>query len=172
MTGNSSQSQNGANSGSGVALPVGLELGHYRLLRKIGQGGFGITYLAEHMQSHEQVVIKENLPTYYAYRDITTMQVHPLDDTDSAENYAHALQRFVDEARTLAHLNHPNIVRVHEAFEALGTAYYVMPYIEAKELHQAAPAEVNEAWLLPILKAVLSALPTLGFRPDLIHCHD
>ncbi len=168
MSDNSSQSQNGANSGSGVALPVGLELGHYRLLRKIGQGGFGITYLAEHMQSHEQVVIKENLPTYYAYRDITTMQVHPLDDTDSAENYAHALQRFVDEARTLAHLNHPNIVRVHEAFEALGTAYFVMPYIDGKELHKAAPAKPDEAWLLPILKTVLKALDYLHSQ-NLLH---
>ena len=161
MNDNSSQSQNGANSGSGVALPVGLELGHYRLLRKIGQGGFGITYLAEHMQSHEQVVIKENLPTFYAYRDNDTLRIHPLDDDSSAENYSHTLQRFVDEARTLARLNHPNIVRVHEAFEALGSAYYVMPLIPGKELHKAAPSVVDEAWLRPILKAVLSALSYL-----------
>ncbi len=168
MTNHSTQ-QTGASGGSGVALPVGLQLGHYRLLRKIGQGGFGITYLAEHIQSHEQVVIKENLPTFYAYRDKDSLHVYPLDDGSSAENYAHTLQRFVEEARTLARLNHPNIVRVLEAFEALGTAYYVMPYIEAKELHRVIPTEaVNEAWLLPILKAVLGALDYLHAK-NLLH---
>ena len=168
MTNHSTQ-QTGASGGSGVALPVGLQLGRYRLLRKIGQGGFGITYLAEHIQSHEQVVIKENLPTFYAYRDKDSLHVYPLDDGSSAENYSHTLQRFVEEARTLARLNHPNIVRVLEAFEALGTAYYVMPYIEAKELHRVIPTEaVDEAWLQPILKAVLGALDYLHAK-NLLH---
>ena len=151
-----------------LALPAGIELGHYRLLRKIGQGGFGITYLAEHTQSHEQVVIKENLPTFYASRNNNTLQVHPLDVANAAEDYAHTLSRFVDEARTLARLHHPGIVRVHEAFEALGTAYYVMPSIPGKELHKAAPAVVDEAWLKPILKAVLEALEYLHSK-NLLH---
>ncbi len=155
-------------TGKGVALPNGMVLGQYRLLHKIGQGGFGITYLAEHTASGEQVVVKENLPTFYAYRDHNSLQVHPLDDADSAENYARTLQRFVEEARLLAYLNHPNIVQVNEAFEALGTAYYVMPYIPGKELHKAAPAVVNEAWLQPILKAVLSALGYLHSQ-NLLH---
>ena len=46
----------------GLTLPAGTKLQGYRLLHKIGQGGCGITYLAEHEQSHEQVVIKENVP--------------------------------------------------------------------------------------------------------------
>lgn len=168
MTGSTSQQARGVNRGSGIELPAGIMLGHYRLLRKIGQGGFGITYLAEHTQSHEQVVIKENLPTFYAYRDKDTLQIYALNDDSSAANYAHTLQRFVEEARTLARLKHPNIVSVHEAFEALGTAYYVMPYIEAKELHKAAPAKPNEAWLLPILKSVLGALNYLH-EQNLLH---
>lgn len=69
-----------------MALPQGVELGHYRLLSKIGQGGFGITYLALHVQTGEQVVVKENLPTFYATRNDATLQVLPLDVEDAAEN--------------------------------------------------------------------------------------
>ncbi len=146
----------------GLPLPAGTKLQGYRLLRKIGQGGCGITYLAEHEQSHEQVVIKENVPLFCVYRDPATHTLHPLkDDDDSKANYAHTIKRFMEEAQLLSRLNHPNIVRVREAFEALGTAYYVMPYIEAKDLHKAAPATVDEAWLLPILQTILTALQYL-----------
>ena len=135
----------------------------------LGQGGFGITYLAVDCRTNAQVVIKENLPTFYAVRDDATLYVRPLAVEDAVENYTHTLRRFVDEARILAHLNHPNIVRVLDAFEALGTAYYVMPYIEAKELHRVIPTEaVNEAWLLPILTALLSALDYLHGQ-NLLH---
>ena len=41
-----------------MALPDGLELGDYRILRPLGQGGFGITYLAERLKDGERVVIK------------------------------------------------------------------------------------------------------------------
>ena len=142
-------------------MPAGMQLGNYRILHKIGQGGFGITYLAEHLPSKEQVVIKENLPTIYAYRHLKTMRVLPLDSKRAAQNYAHILKRFVDEARLLAKLKHPNIVTVREAFEALGTAYYVMPHIPGTVLHRAAPAVVLESWLLPILKTLLMSLEYL-----------
>ncbi|MBQ3525492.1 MAG: SEL1-like repeat protein [Akkermansia sp.] len=157
-----------AEAGHGVALPAGLELGDYRILRHLGQGGFGITYLVEDMQSGEQLVLKENMPTFCAYRNDNTLTVQPLTPGECAENYRHTLTRFVQEARILARLHHPNIVRVLRAFEALGTAYYVMPYIAGQELHKAAPAVVDEAWLLPILRAVLEALDYLHSQ-DLLH---
>ena len=150
-----------------MELPSGLMLGHYLLQRKVGKGGFGITYLAEHTLNHELVVIKENFPIFYAYRDKDTLQVCPRDDGAVAD-YAHTQQRFVEEARTLARLNHPNIVRVYEAFEAFGTAYYVMPLVTGKELHKAAPPIVNEEWLLPILKSILKALDYLHGQ-NLLH---
>lgn len=151
-----------------MALPVGLDLGHYRILSKLGQGGFGITYLALNQHTGEQVVIKENLPTFYAVRDQATWSIMPLDVEDAVENYTHTLTRFVDEARLLARLRHPNIVRVSEAFEALGTAYYVMPYISGQELHKAASAVVTEAWLLPIVRALLNTLAYLHSQ-NLLH---
>ena len=151
-----------------MALPVGLDLGHYRILSKLGQGGFGITYLALNQHTGEQVVIKENLPTFYAVRDQATWSIMPLDVEDAVANYSHTLTRFVDEARLLARLRHPNIVRVSEAFEALGTAYYVMPYISGQELHKAAPPVVTEAWLLPIISALLNTLAYLHAQ-NLLH---
>ena len=151
-----------------MALPQGVDLGHYRILRKLGQGGFGITYLAKNMQTGEQVVIKENLPTFYAARDESTWSILPLDVEEASGNYSHTLMRFVEEARMLARLRHPNIVRVSEAFEALGTAYYVMPLIVGQELHKAAPVPVTETWLLPILRTLLGALDYLHGQ-NLLH---
>ena len=161
MTSNTQNTANTATSKS-MALPQNIVMGNYRLLRLLGQGGFGITYLAVDQRTNEQVVIKENMPTFYAVRDDATLHIQPLDVEDAVSNYTHTLRRFVDEARTLSRLRHPNIVRVYEAFEALGTAYYVMPYIRGKELHKIIPTyQVNEAWLLPILLALLNALDYL-----------
>lgn len=151
-----------------MALPEGLDLGHYRILRKLGQGGFGITYLAQNQHTGEYVVVKENLPTFYAVRDQATWSIMPYDVEDAAANYSHTLQRFVEEAKLLARLRHPNIVRVSEAFEALGTAYYVMPYINGQELHKAAPSVVTEQWLLPILSTLLNTLAYLHSQ-NLLH---
>ncbi len=164
-TGNSQK--NGTAAGQNLlALPAGVELGQYRIIRKLGQGGFGITYLAEVIGSGEQVVIKENLPTFCAMRDRTTLQVAATDPDDELQEYAEYLKRFVNEARLLAQLNHPNIVKVFGAFEALGTAYYVMPWVGGQELQTAAPASgvITESWLLPILRTLLSTLEYLHGR--------
>ena len=161
-TGNSQK--NGTAAGQNLlALPVGVELGQYRIIRKLGQGGFGITYLAEVIGSGEQVVIKENLPSFCALRDRTTLQVEVSDPDDELQEYAKYLEQFVNEARLLAKLNHPNIVKVLGAFEALGTAYYVMPWVGGKELQTASPApgDITEKWLLPILRTMLSTLEYL-----------
>ncbi len=146
-----------------IALPPGVELGDYRIQRALGQGGFGITYLAESVSTGEKVVIKENLPGFCAWRNHTSLTVLPTNSQDPQQEYSALLTRFVDEARLLARLNHPNIVKVLSAFEALGTAYYVMPWVGGKELHKAAPDHtiITEAWLLPILRRLLEALEYL-----------
>ncbi len=143
-----------------MALPAGLELGDYRILRALGQGGFGITYLAERLQDGEQVVIKENLPGDIAFRDRTTWQVVPTRTQGPDGEYARSLAAFVEEARLLSELEHPNVVKVLEAFDGLNTAYYVMPWVGGTELHKAAPSpdKIDEAWLQPILRALLDAL--------------
>ena len=149
-----------------LILPAGLVLGQYRIIRRLGQGGFGITYLAEECATGKQVVIKENLPTFCACRHSADLSVTAADPDDELQEYPKLLKRFVEEAQLLARLNHLNIVKVLEAFEALGTAYYVMPWVGGKELHKAAPApaDITEAWLLPILRSLLEALEYLHLQ--------
>ncbi len=163
--------ENSQNNGTGtgvnlLALPTGVELGNYRILHTLGQGGFGITYLAELLTDGGHVVIKENLPSFCALRDRTTLHVSATNPNDELQEYAQFLRRFVDEAKLLAQLNHPHIVKVLGAFEALGTAYYVMPWVGGKELQKAAPASgvITESWLLPILRTMLSTLEYLHTR--------
>ncbi len=146
-----------------LVLPAGVELGKYRIIRTLGQGGFGITYLAQVVDTGEEVVIKENLPTFCALRDRTSLSVAPTNPRDEQQEFVAYRQRFVEEARLLARLDHPNIVKVLAAFEALGTAYYVMPWVGGLELQKAAPSPkvIDEAWLQPILRTLLEALQYL-----------
>ena len=102
-----------------IALPRGCRLGNYRVLDTLGQGGFGITYLAEYIPSGKRVVIKENMPAGFSYRQESTLTVAPTGSGEEQKLYNWALKRFLEEAQLLAELNHPNIVQVTEAFTAL-----------------------------------------------------
>ena len=143
-------------------LPPGYELGNFTIERKLGRGGFGITYLARETASDRPVVIKENFVQECSTRHATNMTVGPYGE-ERRELYEWALSRFLDEAKVLIRLTHPGIVPVLTVFKALGTAYYVMPQVEGAELHQAAPApnHINEAWLRPVLEKLLQALDYL-----------
>ena len=113
------------------ALPPGFRLGAYHIVRVLGVGGFGVTYLCEHTGLAVQVAVKEYLPNEIAVRDGT--EVHPKSD-DDREGFEWGLSRFLDEARTLARFEHPNVVRVRDCFEANNTAYIVMDYEEGEPL--------------------------------------
>ena len=113
------------------ALPPGHQLGHYRLLKVLGVGGFGVTYLGEHVSLGHRVAVKEYLPNEFAVREGAT--VHPKSPADQ-EDFEWGLSRFVDEARTLTRFRHPNLVRVSDYFEANNTAYIVMDYEEGEPL--------------------------------------
>lgn len=115
-----------------MALPPGFQFDEYRLEDVLGKGGFGITYLASDAHLGTKVAIKELLPDGIATRVQTTTVVPQTNN--QKDNFEWAQQRFIDEARALAKLNHPNIVRVLRLFRANGTAYMVMEYIEGKSL--------------------------------------
>ncbi|MBR2125326.1 MAG: ankyrin repeat domain-containing protein [Akkermansia sp.] len=150
-------------------LPQGFELMNYTIERKLGRGGFGITYLARESVSDRPVVIKENFVQECSMRDTVGYTLVPSGD-EGRDLYEWALKRFLDEAKVLIRLSHPCIVQVLTVFKALGTAYYVMPLVKGAELDQAAPApgKINEAWLRPVLEQLLGALDYLH-RQGLLH---
>lgn len=149
-------------------LPNNTILLQFRLLRTLGQGGFGITYEAIDTQLQSRVVIKEHLPTSCAFR-WRDHKVYPKRGFE--RDYRDTLQHAGMEVAILKGLNHPHIVRVLQDFSVLNTYYYVMPFIEAaQELGKSAPRpeEITEAWLRPILFALLDALGYLHGK-GLVH---
>ena len=113
------------------ALPPGFRLGSYHVVRVLGVGGFGVTYLCEHASLGHRVAVKEYLPNEFAVREGVT--VHPKSAADR-EDYEWGLARFVNEARTLTRFRHPNLVRVSDYLEANNTAYIVMDYEDGEPL--------------------------------------
>ena len=112
-------------------LPVGYSLGQYRIVRTLGQGGFGITYLADNRESSQRVVIKENFPQGYSFRGEDQMILPSPGKENDFQKWS---DKFFKEAQTLAYLDHPGIVKILECFKANGTYYFVMPYVEGVTL--------------------------------------
>ncbi|MGM9868326.1 MAG: SUMF1/EgtB/PvdO family nonheme iron enzyme [Sodaliphilus sp.] len=112
-----------------------LQSGKYRIISTLGQGGFGITYLAENTYLDERVAIKE-----FFYRDCCERDAHTRHITvptaGNREMVQRFKQKFLKEARTIYKLKHPNIVGFIDIFEENDTAYYVMDYIEGESLSQ------------------------------------
>lgn len=114
------------------SLPKGYTLHEYRIDSLLGAGGFGLTYLATDANLNLKVALKEYLPADFAARGGDST-VQPKSD-DVTESFQWGLQRFMDEAKTLASFRHPNIVRVMRFFEANKTGYMVMEFVEGKPL--------------------------------------
>ena len=148
------------------ALALNSMLLEYRLESVLGVGGFGMTYLAWDTHLEKHVAIKEYLPSDLAVRALDGSIV-PV-NTDSEFDYQWGLDRFIQEARTLARFSHPNIVRVNRYFEANGTSYMVMDYEAGESVHQyltRAPMPDETAIkkiMLPILDG-LEAIHQAGF---------
>lgn len=113
-------------------LAPGDMLGCYRIESFLGQGGFGVTYIARDTMLDIQVVIKEYLPERIAER-VSQSTVQPR-DVESVDVFRRGLANFLKEARTLAKFKHPNIVRVMSVFELNMTAYMVMEYERGHDL--------------------------------------
>lgn len=112
---------------------VGTAVSHYRVLAELGRGGMGEIYLARDTRLHRQVALK----------------VLPTESTSDRW-----LERFKREARTLAALDHPNIVTIHSVEEARGIRFLTMAYVEGKTLQQLIPADG-----LPLARLLELAVP-------------
>jgi serine/threonine protein kinase len=131
----------------------------YQIERVLGQGGFGITYLATELGSMSSVAIKEYFPKSFASRNIgNTIRANP--GNENQKIFAIGLNGFLEEAKVLARLDHPNVIKVRSIFKANGTAYFVMEYCEGESLHS--PQDITnlkiQEIILKIFDGVLSGL--------------
>jgi len=145
-------------------LPAGFLLSNrYEIRRVLGQGGFGITYLARDRLLSLPVAIKEYLPRQLAGRQLNESRVMVFSG-DAGVHYAYGLQKFLEEARALAKFAHlSGIVSVRDYFEANNSAYMVMEYLEGQTLKEylqhhgdRIPWEEALRLLLPILTTLES----------------
>ena len=148
----------GATGAGATGLPPGTLLGEFELLRVLGDGGFGVVYLAQDHSLGRRVALKEYMPSTLALREGLNVTVR---SERHAETFAAGLKSFVNEARLLARFDHPSLVKVYRFWEDNGTAYMVMPYYEGVTLKQRlkdmglAP---TQDWLLQLLEPLIDAL--------------
>ena len=138
-----------------------LQGGKYRIERVLGQGGFGITYLATQVSLNRHVAIKE-LFIGGEGQAINDRRGNQVIVTNSAnqQSFIQQKEKFKKEALRLAQLNHPNLVKVHEFFEENGTAYFVMDYIAGESLRTKLNREgrLSESLILNYMRQILPAL--------------
>ena len=155
---------------STYSLPVGSTLmqGKYRIVAVLGQGGFGITYKGEHTMLGTTVAIKEFFMKGACERDENS--THVTTSQSNSELASRFRTKFLKEAKTLAALKHPNIIRVFDVFEDNGTAYYVMDYIEGNNLSDIVEGKgrLSEPLALKYIRQVANALDYLH-QKKLLH---
>ena len=122
----------------------GLVLGPYKVLRPVAKGGMGLVYLAEHTELRRRVALKVCM-------------------TDRGGKGI--VERFQREARALAAVDHPNIVRVHDTGRDGNTHFLIMEYVEGKSLEQL----LRMMGRIPMRQAVGYALQTAR---GLEHAHE
>ncbi len=151
------ESEFGAN-----VLPVGTHLGEFEIQDLIGEGGFGIVYLAYDHSLERQVALKEYMPSGLATR--TTRMAVSVRSQKKLDTFTAGLKSFINEARMLAQFDSPALVKVHSFWEGNGTAYMVMPYYEGMTLKQALHShkiKPTEAWIRMLLADLFDAIEIL-----------
>ena len=153
-------------------LPEGtITGGRYRLDKVLGVGGYGITYKGVDTRLDRVVAVKEYYPGFWVSRyadrskEVNCMR-------DAWESYEKGMERFLEEAKTLASLSDiSEVVRVNDFFEENNTAYLVMDFLDGQNLKQMAdgfggriPPEV----LIPVLGPLIKALGKIH-QKGLIH---
>ncbi|WP_431276305.1 serine/threonine protein kinase [Variovorax ureilyticus] len=154
-------------------MPEGTRLLDYEIVGPIGEGGFGIVYLAWDHSLEQHVAIKEYLPAILATRASVSSAV-VVKSQRHRDSFRVGMRSFLNEARLLARFDHPSLVRVLHFWEDNGTAYMAMPYYEGPTL-QHALAELGRPpteeelcnWLRPLLDALGTMHAASCFHRDI-----
>jgi serine/threonine protein kinase len=141
-------------------LAEGTRLENYRIVRLLASGGFSFVYLA-HDENETPVVIKEYLPSTLALRTGDERSGESQLDAPDLAKYRYGMKCFFEEGRALAHLQHPNVVRVLNFFRANDTVYLVMRFEHGRSLQEhirALAAPPAEVWLRATFAQLLNGL--------------
>lgn len=140
----------------------------FTILQRLGNGGFGITYLANDNYLDRNVVIKECFPEVFCCRAGSTVQVR---SKSNFEKYRSIVDMFTREARSIAKLRHPNIIGVHRVFEDNDTAYIALDLIDGQDLLQIIQEDRRKLSPLQIRKMLIKLLDAVQtvHEQDLLH---
>jgi non-specific serine/threonine protein kinase len=143
-------------------LSVGARIAEYEITGLVGEGGFGVVYLARDTALNRVVALKEFMPSAFAGRieggRVAVRSAHHQTKFDAG------LQGFIKEARMLARFNHPSLVKVYRFLEANGTAYMAMRFYDGQTLAQMMSAKgtrFDESLIAAVMLPVFDALQML-----------
>jgi serine/threonine protein kinase len=145
------------------ALPPGTRFGELEVLRVVGVGGFGIVYLARDHSLNRDIALKEYMPGQLVTRRGPNAEVSVRSEAQS-ETFALGLRSFVNEARLLAHFDHPSLVKVYRFWEANNTAYMSMPFLQGQTLREqlrSMQTPPDERWFRSTFNPLFDALEML-----------
>lgn len=115
-------------------LAVGARVDTYEIIGHLGRGGFGITYKVFDPGLGKDFALKEFFPADLVTREGSSVRI--MSKGRAEADYQWGRRKFFDEARLLAQLNHPNIVKVQRVFEANNTAYMLLDFVPGSTLEQ------------------------------------
>jgi serine/threonine protein kinase len=150
-------------------LPVGTRVADFEIVGLIGEGGFGIVYLARDLSLDRVVALKEFMPSAFAGR-VNGIQV-AVRAVKQKNTFDAGLRGFINEARMLAKFSHPALVEVYRFWEENGTAYMAMRLYKGETLRQAlatAEARFDENAIAQTMGPIFDALEMLH-REQVFH---
>jgi serine/threonine protein kinase len=156
-------------TGSENCLAIGTRLAEFEITSVIGEGGFGIVYLAFDHSLQRTVAIKEYMPAALAARG--TDHNVSVRAKRHEEAFEAGLRSFINEARLLAQFDHSALIKVYRFWEQNKTAYMAMRYYEGRTFKNVVknnPEMVDETWLKHILKPILEGLDAL-YKARILH---
>lgn len=159
-------SSTGGHPASHAALPKGTRLQEFEVVEVIGEGGFGIVYLADDLQLHRSVAVKEYMPASLASRGAGESVI--VRSEQNQDTFQAGMRSFISEARMLAQFKHSALIEVFRFWEQNGTAYMAMPYYKGRTLRQVLHDDshmIDERWLKSLFAPLMDAL-------DLMHAQN